>query len=381
MAKIVHVTSVHVATDTRILYRECASLAEAGHDVTLIAVSETPRQQETIAGVKVLWAHVAMRHRAARVVLASFAAIDLALAESADLYHLHDPELLLWAFRLAQQGARVIFDMHEYLPGAILDKAWIPGVLRPFVRWFAQCSERLLLRDLPVVFAELSYRQHYPWVAHWVVVQNFPNVVDIARFRTKRSERFSIGYVGGVTEVRGSTTMVRAIGLAQAAGAEVEFECIGPISESHRRELDRLVAETGARNIRFHGRLKQSEAMSILASCHAGLAVLQDRPNYRESYPTKMFEYMALGLPVIVSDFPLNRRVTMECGSGFPIQPDDPQGLALVLRILHENPQLVEEMGKNGMQAADMKYNWQFEVQKLLDFYEAELHTGQWQRQ
>jgi len=373
MAKIVHVTSVHVATDTRILYRECASLVDAGHDVTLIAVSEIPRQPETIAGVKILWAPVKIRQRAARVVLASHAAIDLALAQKADLYHLHDPELLLWTFRFRQQGARLVFDMHEYLPGAILDKAWIPGQLRPFVRWVAQRSERLLLRGASAIFAEDSYRQHYPWIRRWVVVRNFPNVADISRFRAEKSERFSVGYVGGVTQVRGSATMIRAIGLMQDAGVEVDFECIGPTSEKHRQQLDALVAELGVQNIRFHGRLKQLDAMSILATCHAGLAILQDRPNYRESYPTKMFEYMALGIPVVVSDFPLNRKVIVESGCGFSIPPDDPQGLALILRILLENPQMVEEMSRNGMTASELQYNWQIEVRKLLDFYESEL--------
>ena len=60
--------------------------------------------------------------------------MKLALSVSADIYQLHDPELLRIAPLLKQKsGAKVIFDSHEDVPKQISNKPWIPSILRPIV--------------------------------------------------------------------------------------------------------------------------------------------------------------------------------------------------------------------------------------------------------
>ncbi|MGL4649289.1 MAG: glycosyltransferase, partial [Caldilineaceae bacterium] len=302
--------------------------------------------------------------RTGRLVVRAGAALD------ADIYHLHDPELLLWTQGLRLRGKRVIFDMHENLPGALLDKPWVTPALRRPLSALSRAAERLLIREMPVVFAEDSYRPLYPWVTNATTVLNLPDVARIAGYQQPRRAHFTVGYVGGVAPVRGSLLMLEALGLLKREGLDVGFVCIGPMAPTHKQQLEQRIAELGLLNVQLHGRLRQEEALPLIASCHVGLAVLQDRPNYRGSYPTKMFEYMALGLPVVVSDFPLYRGVVESEGCGFCVNPLDARELANALRLLHDYPALGVQMGERGAAAAFGRYNWDSEERKLLAFYE-----------
>ena len=102
MAKVVHVTSVHPALDNRILFKECRSLARAGHDVVLVAPHDA---HEVVDGVRIR-AFPRARGRLARMTRGVRDALRLCRDERADVYHAHDPELMPGLARLARGGAR-----------------------------------------------------------------------------------------------------------------------------------------------------------------------------------------------------------------------------------------------------------------------------------
>ena len=98
--------------------------------------------------------------------------------------------------------------------------------------------------------------------------------------------------------------------------------------------------------------------------------MLDDDPNLRDSYPTTLFEYMALGLPVIVSDFPLWRDVVDGAGCGVCVPPGDASALADALELLAREPEAARRMGDRGREAAIARYRWETEEKKLLGLYE-----------
>jgi glycosyltransferase involved in cell wall biosynthesis len=365
VARIVHMTSVHPSTDTRILFRECTTLVHAGHDVTLVAAGAGAPE---IQGVHMEYVPHA-RGRRGRMVQTAGDVTRRAVALQADLYHVHDPELLPWAQWMRLRGARVVFDMHENLPGAILDKPWIRPSLRRPASSTARLGERALIGTLPVIFAEASYRKYYPWVKQCTTVLNMPDVARLATYRTARRDFFTVAYIGGVATTRGSLAILDALGTLHTDGLDLAFECIGPVTPQHREVLEARIDALGLRSVNMTGRLPSDEGLRRIAGCHAGVALLKKRPNYYESYPTKMFEYMALGLPVIVSDFPLYRAVVEQEGCGICVDPDDTGAIATALRLLHDAPKLAAAMGERGRRAAEERYNWAVEGQKLVAFY------------
>ena len=88
-----------------------------------------------------------------------------------------------------------------------------------------------------------------------------------------------------------------------------------------------------------------------------------------DNFPTKVYEYMAAGLPVIVSDYPFMRRSVQEDGFGVAVDPADVDAIAAAIQKILSDPQAAARMAENGRQAVLHKYNWGIEEEKLLALY------------
>jgi len=364
--KVCVMTSVHPPFDVRIFYKECRTLAHAGYDVTLVVPHE---RDEVLDGIQIKAVSKPI-NRKERFLKTRRNVFNTALEINADIYHLHDPELLPFASRLKRKGSIVVFDMHENLPRAVLSKTWIRAEWRSIIAKAVRCGEKILLKNIPVIYAESSYKNDYPWISCFQDVLNMPDITAISHIdKSQKNDMFTVGYVGGVSEVRGSLMMLAAIKKLQAIGYSVRFDCIGPVSNKHLHQLESFIKDNKLENVNLHGYIIPKQAWQLIARSHVGLAVLKPIPNYIESYPTKMFEYMALGIPVITSSFPLYRRVVEDNKCGFCIDHDQPEQLAEAIEWIINNQEEAQLMGINGLNAARTKYNWDIEGEKLLDFY------------
>ena len=84
---------------------------------------------------------------------------------------------------------------------------------------------------------------------------------------------------------------------------------------------------------------------------------------------------MLMSLPVVASNFPLYRDVVEIHRCGLTVDPARPQEIARALVYLIEHPHEARQMGANGRRAVLETYNWEKESQKLLQIYDAVLHT------
>jgi glycosyltransferase involved in cell wall biosynthesis len=87
-------------------------------------------------------------------------------------------------------------------------------------------------------------------------------------------------------------------------------------------------------------------------------------------YPIKLFEYMAAGVPVISSDFPLWREIVGKVGCGLLVDPMNDQSIARAISWIIDNPDEAQEMGEKGRRAVAKYFNWDAEVENLLELYE-----------
>ena len=374
MAKIVHITTVHPALDIRIFQKQCRTLVRAGHEVTLIAPRDTTTP-ERIEGVVVRGLPKAQNRRR-RMLDSTREAVRIALEIDADLYHIHDPELLLASRHLIASGRPVVFDMHENLPKDLLTKPWLPRLLRRPASMAASIAQRMLLKNLAVILAEDSYADEYPWLADATVVRNMPLVEELLAIADEQAKadageetsKPAVGYMGSISPARGSLVMLEALAILRRRGLDCGLRMAGPI-HAEQQLLDRA-KRLGLDDVRIDGWLPAQDAWRRMAACRAGLALLADRPNFSSSLPTKMFEYMALGLPVVVSDFPLYRKIVEEAGCGLCVDPTDPEAIADAISHLLKNPQQAAAMGRRGRRAVVETYRWEEEAAKLLGLYE-----------
>lgn len=363
--EVVQVTSVHQPFDTRIFHKIANSVQSFGYRVAVIVATDEPTAGATPKIIRVRRS----RHRIVRSTLSAYRCIATALRSKAQIVHMHDPELLFWAPLLRLLGRKVIYDMHENTPSAILGKEWIPRPIRGVVSNLWRVLERVLLFGCSVVFAEASYASEYPWIRNGTVVQNFPKLQSFhAKPRGKR-ERVKLVYIGGVSPLRGSKVLLELTKRLQQEGLPVSLDLIGPILEDHKRELESLIQEGGIDDVSILGYKDPVTAWRIAAEADIGLAILQRHPNYVRSYPTKMFEYMAMALPVVVSDFPLYRKVIEDTGAGISAPPDNMEQIVRRVRPLVVSSELRREMGAKGRVAAEDRYSWETEAKKLERLY------------
>lgn len=359
---MVHLTSVHVPDDTRIAARECRSMQGAGYSVTLVApdVGRAPHP-----GVTTILIDRPSR-RVPRMILMPWRVFAAAWALRAQIYHLHDPELIPVGVALKLLGRCVVYDVHENLPKQILGKRWIPRWLRPGVARLSQVLEGLadLLFDAIVVANATSLGRFNG--KHTVLVQNFPDLEEFAAMDAPayRDRKPLVVYVGAISLDRGLWSMVGAMANVRTPGARLLLA--GPISPEL---LKAAVSRPGWDRVEALGWQTRAEVQKLLSRSRIGLAVLHPLPNYLDNYPSKLFEYMASGIPSIVSDFPLWRRIIEQAECGMTVDPLDVKAIARGIDELLTAEDTAERAGKRGHDAVQTKLNWRTEADKLAGLY------------
>lgn len=366
MKRIAHLTSAHPRFDVRIFHKQCTSLAGAGYDVSLVVADG--RGDERTNGVAVLDVG-ASRGRLDRIRNAPTRVLRRALELEADLYHLHDPELIPIGLKLKRIGAKVIFDAHEDVPRQMLGKPYLNRVGRLILARSFESYERWACRKLDGVVAATAYiRDRYRAMGIPTVdVNNYPLADELTACAVDWAQKQrQVCYVGGMARVRGIREIVQAM---EFTGEGTRLAMGGSFS-SVDFALE-VKSERGWSQVRELGWLSRDGVGAVMSESVAGLVTLHPIINYLDALPVKMFEYMAAGIPVIASDFPLWRSIISESDCGVCVDPLDPESIAAAIRFLVDNPQDAERMGRNGRRAVHERYNWDIEERKLLEFYAA----------
>jgi glycosyltransferase involved in cell wall biosynthesis len=366
--QLVHLSTVHPRTDTRIFIKQVGTLFSAMPMGVSLVVADglgdsVPAGRPPIYDLGKL---PASRFR--RVLTGNLRAFSFLRRTQPELVHFHDPELIPLGIVLRLLGIKVIYDVHEDVPRQTMSKYWIPVIFRWPVA-MATAAMEWLAGSLfcAIVPATSTIAAHFP-ARKTVLVQNFPIQSELVLAEpveyADRPHKFA--YVGGVADIRGAREMVQALEYLSDL-PDVHLEIAGDISpEVFAEELPRL---HGWQKVTYRGLIGRREVSLLLGGARAGLVLFHPMPNHVDAQPNKMFEYMSAGLPVIASDFPLWREIVAGAGCGLLVNPLDPEQIASALRWMLENPHEAEAMGKKGQEAVRRTYNWDREATQLVGLY------------
>lgn len=366
MLKIVHLTSVHPHDDIRIFLKMCCSLASIGHDVHLVAPRSDTSDVE-LCGNVTIHSVKPSRNRFERMTSTVKEVLRVACTLEGDIYHFHDPDFLRYASEAQQKINRpFIYDVHEDYRLGILDKNWIPKLIRiPAARWFGRIEDRMSVRLSGVVAATRAIAERFDGHPGLSIVQNFPLQHELSsNFHNVSPIKKHFVYTGAVSVQRGAREMSKAISLL---GEQIRLAVAGKFdSESLQAECKVLAGN----QLSDCGFLNRSSLRNLLAESLAGLVLFYPLGNHVRAQPNKLFEYMSAGLPVIASDFPLWRSIVDDAKCGLLVDPLDPHAIAEAMLWIVEHPVEATEMGNRGRAAVIEKYNWEAEFPKLLSLYE-----------
>lgn len=289
-----------------------------------------------------------------------------------DVVHIFVPELIPIAFIFRWFGARIIYEVQENLPKKFHTKSYNNSRLFQF--FFGQL-DALARRYFFFIFTEHAYLAYYKDLQKpHEVIANFASLPLLAPlqkpYRSGNAALVEFLYVGVISFDRCIDTLILALAMLKRKYPNVVLHLFGKVN-FEMADLETINGyEQVRQNLVFYGYTDLRLAFKKAQNAVAGVAMLKAVGDYPESYTTKMFDYMALGLPVLTSDFELYKDVIQPAHCGFCLPPTDPTQLAESMIWLIENPQKAQQMGERGRIAAENKYNWAFEEVKLLALYQ-----------
>ncbi|MHC1765389.1 MAG: glycosyltransferase family 4 protein [Verrucomicrobiia bacterium] len=355
-----HLSTVHRWFDERILHKECKTLARSGWDVRFIVPADEAKELDA---VKILPLRP-YRTKLGRRTLGLLEIVAKALRQKADVYHFHDPELIPVGLLLSMLGQIVIYDAHEDYQQKFAGRGGGSRTVRlaSDVWWRI---ERISASSFSHVITADTHTKAKFGEKSATSCANFPPTKFTAVTRRREPGVIRVIYVGQMRPDRGLLQMAQALGYLR--DLDVEFHIVGSTPDAelirHLQSYQRVV---------LRGRIPWEELNQHLADADIGVVLLQPVPGYTYcpgENIVKLWEYMAVGLPVVISDFPKLRTLMAELGCGMTVDPTDPKAIAGATRCLVRDRDMRDRMGKKGRQAVLSRCNWEVEGAKLLHVY------------
>jgi glycosyltransferase involved in cell wall biosynthesis len=363
--KNVHLGYSHSPQDTRIFYKECISLAREGYEVTYItSTREIGKFNTQLNGVKIITIETIKGSRFKRYLRYLKDLYDIALKQDAEVYHIHEPLLMYVGLKLKKKNKKIIFDSHESFKGYWDDLFFIPKIIRKLLsrliwKWLIKSIKKAdgVISATPFIatqFEEYNIRS--------IIVNNYP-ILDNTKFITEDfEERHKIAcYAGVVSKIRGVDNIIKAM-------EDVDGKLIiaGKISIEDRERFRKI---DGWDKTEYIGFINRKDINKMYKRSLVGMVTFLQTPNHLHSQPNKLFEYMAAGIPVICSSFPLWQKIIRENECGVCVNETSPNEIAKAINYIFENKGRAKEMGINGRKAIITKYNWNIEKEKLIHYY------------
>lgn len=369
---VCHMTSAHSPLDDRIFYKECVSLSNAGYTTYLVASGYTQDK----SGVHIIGVGDVPASRFRRMVVWAYQIYLAAFKLDADVYHIHDPELLPYALLLRKKGKKVIFDSHEFYPLQIKVKQWIPRSIRNLVSTLYLKYESFVFRRIDAVIYVAEPLPEFDFQSRTQRCELIGNYPILNEFQMNVSPKYNgraICYVGGLSYNRGLKYLVQA-----AHAAKVILYLAGSFeSEEFRLELETLPEYSC---VRFFGFLDRAGISDLLSKSSVGCVTLLKVGQYESmhNFGVKTLEYMAAALPIIATNVPFHvDMLEKKLKCGVCVEPDDVAALTATILAIVNDPIMAKRMGENGRRAILERYNWGNEEKKLLALYESLLGIHQ----
>lgn len=372
MKHIVHITTVHYSFDQRIFHRECVSLAQCGYNVTLMACGDISGRREGVNLLSLghgdnngIGLNIARRWSRTRK------AFSVARKLNADIYHFHDPELISTGINLVKKtGARVIYDCHEDNVAYMSQKTYIAFPLRKLMAAFIRFQEKRAVRRLDaIVTADEGMRKQFQQqrARRVVKVENYPKLNLFTSNGRNSTKQFDIVYHGTIPRYHLETCFKIDDELVNM-GLNPSWLFIGKCPDINWARFT-VEKKNAVQRFTFHGMVPHEKIAPWVSSGRIGIIPLPDYPKFQRNLPTKLFEFMALKLPVVLSDLAPSRPYVGDGRCAIMVDPDSALEYAKAIARLLGNPQLRNEMGDEGNKRVMSKYNWDIAFSSMAELY------------
>lgn len=256
----------------------------------------------------------------------------------------------------------VVFDSHEYFPESpeILNKAFVKWLWLRLEALFVPMIEQGITVSQGIV--EI-YRNKYG--LNFSLIRNVPTMpTEVFEIRPVVDNPV-IYYQGALNVGRGLKQSIRALSFLP------KYHMVIAGAGDEEDELHELVKTLGFEDrVKFTGRLPFERLAAEAVKAHVGLCILENMGlNYYHSLPNRLFDYPALGLPIIATAFPDISEIVNQYQTGLLVSSLEPEDIAGVIREACENVELRAKW-KHSLKVAVGDLNWEKECSRLDELFE-----------
>jgi glycosyltransferase involved in cell wall biosynthesis len=368
--------------------RAAEAMVEAGMEVDVVCLRENDSEpaSEVNNGVNVRRSPLRKRRVNKLVYIYQYTAflagcaVLLAwrsLKQRYDVVHAHNmPDFLVFAGLVPKLlGARLILDLHDPMPELMMG-IYNLNERSLFVRWLKRMEKWSIAFAHLVITPNVAFRELF--MARGcpsdkiVIVMNSPrqDIFDPAKYRSvTTSERgvvkpFKMMFHGMTAERQGLHTAIEAVAQLQGMIPGIQFHIFGPRT-AYMEAMAQKVRELGLEEfVHYHGDRPQNEIAAALATMDLGII-----PNLRNAFteinmPTRIFENLAMGKPVIA---PNTRGIRDYFGTGQMafFEPGNAKDLSRTILWLHDHPEEARDLVRRGTEVY-RQHLWTLERDALL---------------
>jgi len=381
--------------------KEARTLLKAGHEVFLLSLGkdDTPND-ELVEGIRVirkklpqslprrvwnyLWLQTSFVHPFWKKAL-----VDTIKKYKIEIVHVHDLPMVKTAVSVAKKvNIPIIADLHENYPEGI--RAWrkvklswkskIFNLISPVWRW--KRLERLVLQRVDRIITVVDEaKDHYVIdcrvpAENITVVMNAEDLDEFGNLETKESlvtkyeNDFVISYIGGFGPHRGIDTAIESMPTVLEEIPDARLLLVGKGSGEFDKEMNELCKDLKVENnVVFTNWVDFRLVPSYIALSDVCLVPHHASGHTNTTIPHKLFQYMAMRKPVIVTDCKPLKRIVEECECGLVVPSGDYNEMAEAAIRLYTDKECARKLGENGRKAVEERYNWETEAKKLCKLY------------
>jgi len=365
------------------------ALQSAGHVVYILAANAQGRPgRESIAGLEIQRLPCTPFRRLNALISIPFylnpfwfrLCYRTMSRERFDLLIVRDLPLIMVAVWLKRRfGVPLVLDMAEDYPAMYREsldrggwRAWVYRIVKnPAL--MALIERRAMPHvDHTLVVVEESARRVQQQLAvppeRVSVVSNTPRIDDLERVAARAAPDAQKGlllvYTGLVQEARGLEVVVEALALLREWGLDVRFRVVG--NGPYLNRLVRLVEAKALHGaVEFTGWVAHAELARHVGEADIGVIPHPKNDHTDTTIPNKLFDYMACGRPVIVSNAAPMERIVREESCGVVFTAGNAASLADAVARLAEDPAALGRMGRNGAEAVRQRFHWERDARML----------------
>lgn len=372
---------------------EVNSLTNAGHNVSVLCYNHGNNNKKSFGKTKLVRFLFSKKNkdifRGLNNTFFNFYPLIWALQistfirnEKIDVLHVHD----LWMMEAALIANKrfklpIVLDLHENFISALDHYKYVntfPGnILISKKRWKRKEHVWMKKADQIIVVIEEAKRRVEKFDLKLKEIYTVPNYVDIQDFSnddkaltnnliSKYKDKITLTYTGGFDLHRGLEIVIGAVPEILKTIPNFHLLLVG--GGSNFEDLKELVSKLGIEDhVEFPGFLPHKELPSYIKASNYCIVPHLKTFHTDNTIPHKLFQYMLMKKPVLVSNCDPLKRIVEESKAGLVYQNDSSQDLSSkFLKLFHSN----ENFGEKGIYAVNNKYNWNESAKELCRLYE-----------